>query len=205
MIKTLRTFIALPLSDIMIHELDKAQQQLKRRCPYQTVRWVKPANIHLTLFFLGDILRERVAPVAQALSVVARHIQPFDFEVAGSGVFPNPNRPRVVWVGLKEHRGRLVLLHQTVNEALEAVGFPHETRPFSPHLTLGRIQRKAAREDARAVGQVIGAVPIGHLGVERVDKLILFRSVLKSTGAEYTALETFDLGIDTDTRNQLVS
>ena len=194
MIKTLRTFIALPLSETLIDELDKVQHALQRVCPYEAVKWVKADSIHLTLFFLGDILRERVSPVEQALSAVARHVHPFDVDVGSSGAFPNLSRPRVVWVGLKETRGQLALLHQAVNDAMEAVGFQRETRPFSPHLTLGRMRRKASREDAHAVGKAVGKVNIGHLGTVRAEQIILFRSVLKPTGAEYTALQTFDLG-----------
>jgi len=189
--KTLRTFIALPLSKTMIDQLAAVQRTLRRTCPERAIRWVAPENIHLTLFFLGDILPERVPPVQQALSVVTRYVQPFTFTVQGAGAFPDLNRPRVVWLGLDEPTGRLVLLHQAINEAIEKVGFQPEARRFSPHLTLGRIQRKASRDEARAVGQAVAQASIGCLGEVRAEEIIFFRSVLKSSGAEYTPLETF--------------
>ncbi|MFN2284536.1 MAG: RNA 2',3'-cyclic phosphodiesterase [Anaerolineae bacterium] len=191
--ETLRTFIAIPLSPPVIAKLGDVQRALRRTCPERAVSWVKPENIHLTLFFLGDILPERQAPVEAALSVVARNVRPFTFSVQGAGAFPNLNRPRVIWVGMEEPSGQLALLHRAVNEAMENVGFQPENRPFSPHLTLGRIRRRISREDAHAVGDALQQIEVGHLGDVTVGELIFFRSVLKSSGAEYTSLAKFTI------------
>ncbi|MBN2393692.1 MAG: RNA 2',3'-cyclic phosphodiesterase [Anaerolineae bacterium] len=191
--ETLRTFIAIPLSPQVVVKLGDVQRALRRKCSEQAVSWVKPENIHLTLFFLGDILPERQAPVEAALSVVARNVRPFTFSVKGAGAFPNLNRPRVIWVGLEEPTGQLALLHRAVNEAMANVGFQPEDRRFSPHLTLGRIRRRVSRENAQAVGEALRQVEVGHLGDVTVEELIFFRSVLKSSGAEYTPLGRFTI------------
>ena len=192
-LETLRTFIAIPLSPLVVAKLADVQRALRRTCPEQAVSWVKPENIHLTLFFLGDILLERQSPIETALSVVARNVRPFTFSVKGAGAFPNLNRPRVIWVGLEEPTGQLALLHRAVNEAMASVGFQPEDRRFSPHLTLGRIRRRASREDAQTVGEALRQVEVGHLGDVTVKELIFFRSVLKSSGAEYTPLARFTI------------
>jgi 2'-5' RNA ligase len=189
--ETLRAFIAVPLPPAITHQLADVQRRLKRGSSEQAVSWVKPENIHLTLFFLGDILPERQAPIEAALSVVARHAHPFTFSVQGAGAFPNLNRPRVIWVGIEEPTGQLALLHRAVNEAIANVGFQPEDRRFSPHLTLGRIRQRASREDAQAVGEAVRRAEVGHLGDAPVEEMILFRSVLKSSGAEYTPLARF--------------
>ena len=54
--ETYRTFIALPLSPDITQKLADVQRTLRRRSPERAVSWVKPANVHVTLFFLGDIL-----------------------------------------------------------------------------------------------------------------------------------------------------
>jgi len=192
--ETLRTFIAIPLSSLVVAKLAEVQRALRRTCPEQAVSWVKPENIHLTLFFLGDILPERQAPVEAALNVVARNVRPFTFSVQDVGAFPNLNRPRVIWVGLEEPGGQLALLHRAVNEAMANAGFKLEDRRFSPHLTLGRIRRRASREDAQAVGDALRQTEAGYLGDVNVEELIFFRSVLKSSGAEYTPLARFAIG-----------
>ena len=190
-LETLRAFIAVPLPPAITQQLADVQRRLRRGCPEQAVGWVKPENIHLTLFFLGDILPERQAPIEAGLSVVARNVRSFTFSVQGAGAFPNLNRPRVIWVGLQEPTGQLALLHSAVNEAMANAGFQPEDRRFSPHLTLGRIRQRASREDAQTMGEAVRRAEVGHLGEVPVGQMILFRSVLKSSGAEYTPLARF--------------
>ncbi len=192
-LKSIRAFIAVPLPPAITQQLADVQRRLKRGSPEQAVTWVKPENIHLTLFFLGDILPERQAPIEAALSVVARHARSFTISVQGAGAFPNLNRPRVIWVGLEELTGQLALLHRAVNEAMANVGFQPEDRRFSPHLTLGRIRQRASREDAQAVGEAVRRAEVGHLGDAPVEEMILFRSVLKSSAAEYTPLARYKI------------
>jgi len=192
--ETLRTFIAVPLSKAVTQELDKLQRRLMRACPARAVRWVPAENIHLTMHFLGDILPERIEPIKEALTVVARNVPPFSFTAGQLGAFPNTNRPRVVWVGVSDTASWLALLHEAVDESLERLGFQRETRRFSPHLTLGRIQRRAGPEDVRNVGKTLSATQVGTLGIVPVETLIFFQSVLKPSGAEYAPLATFKLG-----------
>ncbi len=193
-VTTLRTFIAIPLSEEIHAKLGGVQRLLKRTGPEGTVRWVDPSSIHLTLHFLGDILPERVEPVRAALSVVSRNARPFEFEVGKLGAFPNASRPRVVWVGVQDASSWLSLLHDTVNEAMAGLGFTPEERRFSPHLTLGRVQRNADSRDVRALGDTIAQTEIGTLGIVPAREIIFFRSILTPSGAEYTALHTFRLG-----------
>jgi RNA 2',3'-cyclic 3'-phosphodiesterase len=196
---TLRTFVAIPLSQEVHTKLDDLQRQLKRRCPAGSVRWVVPESIHLTLHFLGDILPERVEPVRAALAAVARNAAPrpadprLAFQVGGLGAFPNLSRPRVVWVGVQDPASRVALLHEAVGEALASVGFEPERRRFSPHLTLGRVKRQASAADVRTLGRVVAETESGTLGSVPVRAIIFFQSVLKPSGAVYTPLHTFSL------------
>ncbi|HQE92078.1 MAG TPA: RNA 2',3'-cyclic phosphodiesterase [Anaerolineae bacterium] len=191
--ETMRTFIAVPLSAQVVDRLAETQRALRRRCPEQAVAWIKPENIHLTLFFLGDMVPECQASVEAAMTAIARHAHPLTFTVQGLGAFPNVNRPRVIWVGLDEPTGQLALLHRAVNEAMASIGFQPEDRRFSPHLTLGRIRQRASREEAQAVGDAIRGTEVGQLGTVLAEEMIFFRSVLKSSGAEYTPLARFTL------------
>ena len=196
---TLRTFVAIPLSAEVHRALGTLQNRLKhhavlRLAPTGVVRWVDPESIHLTLRFLGDILPERVEPIKMALTVVARNVPSFEFQTGTLGVFPNLNRPQVIWAGVQDPTSWLALLHAAVNEALASLGFQPEQRRFSPHLTLGRVQRNASHSDLHAVGEVIAGTPVGALGNVAATELIFFQSVLRPTGAEYTALGKFTLG-----------
>ncbi len=188
-----RTFVALPLSDEVHAALGRLQRRLRRRLP-DGVRWVRPEGIHLTLFFLGEIPPVQIEPISAALTAVARHVPPFTLRVGGLGTFPSPHRPRVLWIGV-DGGETLPLLHRAVNEALASLGHPPETRPFHPHLTLGRVRRGLRRDELAVLGEAfrVEMVHPPDLGSTPAEAVILFRSFLKPGGAEYRPLRRFPL------------
>lgn len=191
--ETIRAFIAIPLPQPLLSKLAALQQQLEQQIPPRSVRWVRGEGIHLTLKFLGDTSTEKVPDIKQALAAVARHAPVCSFSVEGLGCFPNSRRPRVVWVGVKEPTGWLEVLQDAIEEAMTHFGYSRERRAFKPHLTLGRVHRRASRSDAAQVGGVVAGTTVGLLAEVPVDQFALIRSVLKPTGAEYTTLEEFPL------------
>ncbi|MBU0705481.1 MAG: RNA 2',3'-cyclic phosphodiesterase [Chloroflexi bacterium] len=191
--ETVRAFIAVPLSHSLLHELAALQRQLESRVPPRSVRWMRPEGIHLTLRFLGDTLTEKLPEIKRALAAVARNAPACSFTVEGLGCFPNPRRPRVVWVGVQEPTGRLAALQDGVEEVLAPFGYEPEGRGFTPHLTLGRVHRRASHSDVEQVGEVVSGTVVGLLAEVPADRLALIRSVLKPSGAEYSTLEEFPL------------
>ena len=191
--ETLRAFIAVPLPGSLLDDLTSLRRRLERRVPERSVRWVRPEGIHLTLKFLGDTPVDRLPEFEQALKAVARNAPVCAFTVGGLGCFPNPHRPRVVWVGVQEPTGRLGAVQDAIEEAMAPFGYEPEGRGFKPHLTLGRVGRKASRGDAALVGQVVASTDVGQLADVAADRFELIRSVLKPTGAEYTVLSAFPL------------
>lgn len=191
--ETIRAFIAIPLPKSLLAELGQVQRKLEREVPPRSVRWVRPDGIHLTLKFLGDTPAPKLPPIKTALEVVARNRPPCAFTVASLGCFPNLRRPRVLWVGVEEPTGRLADLQDAIEKALVPFGYPPEGRGFNPHLTLGRVHRRADRSDVARIGEVVAATEVGTLGEVPVVHFALIRSVLKPTGAEYTTLAEFRL------------
>ena len=187
--ETIRAFIAIPLPRSLLDKLAHLQQQLGEQVPSRSVRWVRAEGIHLTLKFLGDTSTEKIPDIKQALATVARHAPTCTFTVEGMGCFPNPRRPSVVWVGVKEPTGWLEVLQDAVEETMTHFGYEREKRSFKPHLTLGRVHRRASRGDAAQVGQIVASTTVGLLAEVPVDRFGLIRSVLKPAGAEYTTLE----------------
>ncbi len=185
---TLRTFIAVPLSSEQEENLAATERRLQREVPAGTVRWVKPANIHITLHFLGDVLQERIPSIEQALESVTRLMPAFTCRLAGMGAFPNMRRPRVIWVGVQDTGNRLELLYTALGEALATIGFQPERRPFSPHLTLGRVSRRATATEIQALSSILRQTEVGDLGPMPVQEVILFRSDLTPSGPIYTPL-----------------
>jgi 2'-5' RNA ligase len=191
--ETIRAFIAIPLPHQLLDRLSILQRQLESQIPSRSVRWVRAEGIHLTLKFLGDTPTERLPDIKRALTAVARYALACTFTVGELGCFPNPRRPRVVWVGVQEPTGRLAALQDAIEEVMAPLGYPPEGRGFTPHLTLGRVRQGARRSDVARVGEVVTGTTGEPLAEVSADHFALIRSVLKPTGAEYTTLEEFPL------------
>lgn len=110
------------------------------------VRWVpRAANVHLTLKFLGAVDEGRLEEIAAALDAVRARHAPFNAETSGFGAFPSPRRARVLWAGIGAGAENLGALAADVEGSLEGLGFERETRPYAPHLTLGRARNRPVR------------------------------------------------------------
>ena len=183
-----RTFIAIELDEAINAAIADLQGQLKAKVPRESVRWVKPEGIHLTLKFLGNVPANRVEEIERALTQACVGFPAFSVSVGGLGCFPNPRRPRVVWVGVQEESGTLARLQKAIEDGLEKLGFAPEGRKFHAHLTLGRTQQRASSGDVRRLGQLVEEADIGQLGQMEARAVSLIKSDLRPTGAVYTQL-----------------
>ena len=187
----LRTFIAIPLPDDVAAQLDQVQRRLERICPYRSVRWVNPHIIHLTLFFIGDMPDSRNPEIIQVLSDIVKTFPVFTFTVENLGTFPNPRRPNIIWAGVADRDHKLANLHKAVNEGMAQIGFPTEKRKFTPHLTIGRVNRRTSRDDRVFIGSEVERIDVGVLGTVEVSALVFYRSILKHSGAEHIPITKF--------------
>ena len=185
----IRSFIAVPVGEEVEKAVENVEGALMRS--RADVKWVRPGNVHITLKFLGDVEAGRLGEVSGALTQALEGARAFDAVVSGVGTFPpNPRRARVVYMGLSEGADDMKDLAGRTEEAMAAVGFERETRPFKSHLTIGRVKRGARGLDN--LGKSLAEVeykPL-KLGVDRVN---LVKSELTPSGAIYTILETFGL------------
>ncbi|HEY9077966.1 MAG TPA: RNA 2',3'-cyclic phosphodiesterase [Anaerolineaceae bacterium] len=182
----LRTFIAIELPEDIRARLGELIRQMIPASG-RAVKWVDPKSIHLTIKFLGDTPAEKIQTIIQALQSSCESLPEFELVVEGKGMFPNPARPRVFWVGIRKS-DPLIRLQKLVDQSTQRLGFPGEDRPFSGHLTLGRIAPSATLEESRSVSAAFAGLEVGVLGTMPVRQVILFRSDLLPTGAVYTML-----------------
>jgi 2'-5' RNA ligase len=190
----IRSFVAIELPDDVRTALADLQGDLKVEVPPKAVRWTRPTSIHLTLQFLGDVAPGHVEAIGDALRGVCAVHAPFAFELKGLGVFPNPNRPRVVWVGVTEPSGTLVAVQKGVSQALVPLGFEPEKRAYTPHLTIGRAARNASRAALAKMGDLITRSEVRTLGQVYVKQITLMKSDLQPSGAVYSPLVVLPLG-----------
>jgi 2'-5' RNA ligase len=137
-----------------------------------------------------------VDEVKDALDLAAAQVKPFTFDVGGLGCFPNTRRPRVVWVGLHDPTSTLVRLRDAIETQVAPLGFPTETRPFRPHLTLGRVQRHASKAEVIEIGAVVFNSTVATIGEMTVSQVSYIKSDLRPSGSVYTTLSAADLGED---------
>jgi RNA 2',3'-cyclic 3'-phosphodiesterase len=161
------------------------------------VAWTPPQNLHLTLKFLGSVLPEGVASLADSLAGIAATQPAFEVAFRGVGAFPSANRPRVLWVGAAADP--LVQLAGAVEVASIAVGVAPETRPYHPHVTLGRVRTPArssatSKAGGRAITRVLERERDRAFGVAPAIDMVLFRSDTSSKGAVHTPIVRFALG-----------
>jgi len=185
----IRSFIAVAMDEGIIARLAALQQELRRA--EAPVSWVRPEGMHLTLKFLGNVPEGQIPRIGDALQGVTAARAPFRICVEGAGAFPNLRRPRVVWADVREGREALIELAAAVDAALAGLGFPPEDRPFSPHLTLGRVKAPNHLEHLAALIQSHVDDRFGEMTAREV---ILFRSELSPNGAKYTPLRRAALG-----------
>ena len=183
----IRTFIAVDLPLGVLDALDQISVQLQEKLPDTPVRWVDCHKMHLTLKFLGDISKENIGMVEKILQTETSKRQVMEIGVGGIGAFPKMRHPRVIWVGV-EAPSELFDLRRGIEDGVARLGYNYDKYDFTPHLTLGRISRKASARDGRKVGNVLHEFQVGFLGVARIDAVHLYRSDLHPDGAQYTRL-----------------
>jgi RNA 2',3'-cyclic 3'-phosphodiesterase len=187
-LKRVRAFIAVNLPVPIMQKVGELQRQLRDRSRQAGLKvgWVAPTNMHVTLKFLAEIPEETVWAVRDVLRERLTGRAGFGLRVRGAGAFPNPQKPRVLWVGIECGGGELERLATDVDGWLEELGFAREKRAFNPHLTLGRVKVGAA--------DVLEGLPPVELGECSVTEVVVYRSVLRREGAVYTALAQIPLG-----------
>lgn len=188
----IRAFIAIDLSPELKQRLDEVLVQLRQRLAGTPIRWVSVTQMHVTLKFLGDVPPTGMEAIQAALSAQAAACPIFDLTVAGLGAFPNVRRARVLWTGVQAPPA-LISLQAGIDTATARLGYASEERAFSPHLTLGRVEREAGPQPLQRIQQLLETWHIASLGTVTIDKVRLYRSDLRPGGPIYTPLFTVGL------------
>lgn len=182
--ETVRTFIA---AEIPADLQQRAGQLIKRlQATAAKVKWVEPRHLHWTLKFLGEVDLREIPEVCRAVEGAVADIAPFDLEARGAGAFPDPNRPRTIWLGSGEGTAPMVALHDAVDRALAGLGFRAEGRRFRPHLTIGRVRN--TQDGLRELAALLAEHADFDGGVCYVDEVVVFSSVLGREGPTYEPL-----------------
>ena len=180
----LRTFIAIDLDRFTHDRLVGLQERLATTGV--PVRWVEPANLHITLLFLGEVDARETPAICRAVDQVGRTIRPFELTLAGAGAFPTPRRPRTLIVHVTEGGPELIELHDALEAPLLELGcYRREERSYKPHLTLGRIKGESAAEP---LATALTQFESWQGGRSHVGDILVLSSELRHDGPEYAVL-----------------
>src|SRR5438067_1036872 len=178
----MRVFIAVDLPNELRKELADLEDKLKPST--DTVRWVAPESIHITLKFIGEVPDKRADDIDASLTGLTW--KSFAITVRGVGFFPGNRSPRVFWAGMEAPT--MQNLAEQLDSRMERLGFDKEKRAFRPHITLAR-----ARDSRIDSSLVTAAAQYAEhdFGSFTVDRVFLFKSILKPSGAVYERLKEY--------------
>ncbi len=176
----LRLFMGLFLTDDVREFVSAIAAALEREV--EGVRWVPPDNLHVTLKFLGSCDTAQVKRLVEVMGTAAAHL-PLTLGIGHVGAFPSLASARVVWVGAHDLEDRVQKVYNVLDRGVARCGIPREKRPYRPHITIGRARKKPAC--------VVPSLADGFDSEMKLEvgDIVLFESVLKSSGSEYKVLE----------------
>ena len=190
-----RLFVAVPLDTAAVTTIAALVERIRAERALaapdeRDVRWVRMDGLHLTLRFLGPTPEASVPTVAEAVRRVASTQDPFEVRIDGGGSFPNPRRPRTLWLAVTHGTAELGSLARAVDRELVAAGWPSDDRPFRAHLTVARSDGVPAGAD---VARRLTAAAEGVDVSSAADRLVLFESITGGGPARYEPLESTPL------------
>ncbi len=164
---------------------ERMRQRLKTARVDVTARWVAPENLHITLWFIGEVNDERAQAIDRALAPQFA-VAPFELALGGCGAFPPAGPPRVFWIGLRRGAEPIGELSREVAARLSPPGDEPERRAYSAHVTIARV-KDVPRGSAAAIRGLVADIP-ASAGSCRVEFVTLFRSHLSPKGSTYEPL-----------------
>jgi RNA 2',3'-cyclic 3'-phosphodiesterase len=179
---SLRLFFAVELPRDVREAAAAHASRLRRDFPDARASWPRPESLHLTLKFLGEVEAIRFDSLWGPAAVAAAGLAPFALTVEGAGTFPPRGAARVLWLGVRDDSGQLSRLQFRLDKECAHVGFPRESKPYKPHLTLARLR---APHDAAVLSEAHRRTPFGPHSFE-VSDFVLMRSELGPGGSRYT-------------------
>jgi 2'-5' RNA ligase len=173
-----RVFAALPLPPTVAAGLASAAESL--RASRDDLRWVDVAGYHVTLHFFGDVDAAPLDALRGAFGDRRLRVSSFRAALGDIGQFPTRGVPRVVWASLAEGNEDARACYDLVQSVIAPLGWVPDPRGFTPHVTLARAGRNAAR--------VLDQHPALPSQPFSFEEIVLFESLLGSGGAVYRPL-----------------
>jgi 2'-5' RNA ligase len=186
----IRTFLALDIVEDTRRRLVKAAGEMD--APGSKINWVAPANLHVTLNFLGQVPDERAHAVCEIAQAVAGQYEPFEFRVAGIKVVPPHGPLRMIWADVAEPTGQLIKLQADLSDAFAGLGLREEARAYKPHITLARVK---FIKDPHHLRDIASQYAQQDFGAQHAEEVTIYTSHRGPEGSIYTPIAHAELGV----------
>ncbi len=187
----MRAFIAIDLPEEIKDYLSLLQAKLKQSSA--DVKWVAPVNIHLTLKFLGDIDDKKTSQLIQILEDAALDTPQFYLKLGSIEAFPKIKSPRIIWIGVTTGNSEVKQIAANLETRIEKIGIAKEDKPFTSHITIGRIKSNLNREKLTQSLANLSGGDNNAINQFLATKLTLFKSTLTPKGPIYEAVKETSL------------
>lgn len=183
-----RTFIAITMTNEIKESLSNIQTELKKA--EADVKWIEPQWLHITLKFIGNVLIGQLESICQIVLESTSDSAQFQLSLSSLSAFPNLSSPKIIWVGVDKGREECIQLSKRIDNNLNKLGFPVESKGFLPHLTLGRVKSPCGRNELSKLMAELQTKSFGQMSVSAVE---VMGSQLTPKGAIYTTLRELEL------------
>lgn len=192
---TIRSFVAIKLPESVKRGIAEIEAALQAHDEASIVRWVEPELTHITLHFLGEVDVLKLPQLKAALTEAVPTLSSFSTETGMLGAFPHVHRPSVLWIGVdRDTDEQFQRVKSVVSEAVAPFGDAQDRHDFIPHITLGRVNRRASNREKKALGKLVGPTKIPEGFSFDVRGITLFRSRLTPDGPTYSQLSYHEFG-----------
>ena len=182
----MRCFIGIPVEEWR-GELSRLLEKIKRGT--REVKWVKAENLHVTLKFLGEIEEEMVGKIKKTLAESLQDVTAFSLTAGALGAFPSLSSPRIIWLGIGEGKEKIEKIFKKIERGLTEFGISPEARKYHPHITLGRVKRRADKGWWKGVLNT----KLPRFPRMVVREVVLYQSCLHPEGPEYKPIGRYNL------------
>jgi 2'-5' RNA ligase len=177
-----RVFLALRLPKPVLRGIQAFRAE-HRHLQRSGFRWLPEENLHITLFFLGDVLTEEMTRLCDDLRSAAIEFPHPILRFEGFSVQP-ARRPRMIWARY-ESDDVFSLIAQRAAKVCQPylLSRPQRYKRALPHITLARINKPP---------EELSLEPRVLLPQLTADHAELWLSRLDRGGASYTRLASFN-------------
>ncbi len=182
-----RLFIAIKITPTS--EYLNLYNSLKRKLRFDMISWIEPNMVHLTLKFFGSTPEGKIMSICRCLENVSQSNNSFDINISNIGIFGSKYLPKVIWLGI-DNTKEIINIHSSLINEISKLNYAADKGNFVPHLTIGRIKKI---EDIDWFWKSINSLQEKHIQTSKVERLILYESILSNKGAKHNIIEQFDL------------